>query len=64
MLHIFNLHRRELSGSSEGVKLAYMVAVFETESDFYQALLWSLPSRMENAEPFFEKVLQSIKEAK
>ncbi|MGJ8698227.1 MAG: hypothetical protein ACSHYF_18040 [Verrucomicrobiaceae bacterium] len=59
---LLNMKSRVLTGSTEGIRISYLVGVMETESDFYQVLQWSLPSRWDDTLPVFEQVLGSVKE--
>ncbi len=53
--------RVELRGTSDYVRIIYVQLTVETEDAFQQFLVWTLPSKLDEALPVFEKVLASIR---
>lgn len=48
-------------GSAEGIKVAYIVTLIETDKSFYRVLAWTMQSRFEKNKPLLQNVSKSIR---
>lgn len=51
-----------IEGTIEGIRIVYLIVYLEGEKDFYQLMMWTLPSKEEKAFPIFRKVAESFRE--
>ena len=49
-------------GTAEGVRVVYLNSYIQGESDFYQVMTWTLPSREEGAFPKFREAMATFRE--
>jgi hypothetical protein len=58
----FPARRTEITGSSDGLRMHYLVTYVQGAAHYYQVLAWTLPSKRAVAFPRFEQVVGTFRE--